>query len=254
MGHLPSKSFALHQEDKFSTPQATTPGCHSCLSSVASPRIHESIDEGRHDIENDPSTSGDERDQWDDKAVEADNEGGGPRGVNYEKSALLRPTKKRGRSATGTKLPLERRAKRRRLASPLSSDEEAETEPESDTSSYAPELCRTSTLRPSSSSSSSSSSSPLSIGRQREPSADDALEGANRRSKRRPLSRTAVVYQRQCWEGVIVQEREVKQGRGRPLKQYLVKWKKSWVYGASLKAPELLQNWRATKVSSKRKR
>lgn len=240
----PSRSSTLHRKNEFLTPQATTPRHHSCSSSTACPQIHESIYEGRHSIENDPSTSGDKRNQWDDKAAEADNEGRGLQEGNNEKSALLRPTKKRCRSAARKKLPLERHVKRHRYSSPLSCDEETETEPESDTSSYASELCRTSNLRPPSSSS-------LSIGREREPSADDALEGANRRSKR--LSRTAVVYEQQCWEGEIMQERDVRQERGRPRKQYLVRWKDSWVDGARLAAPELLRNWRETKMSSKRK-
>lgn len=67
----------------------------------------------------------------------------------------------------------------------------------------------------------------------------------------------AVVYEQQSWEGKIVDEREVKQGqgrgRGRPRKQYFIRWKPSWVDGGRLTAPELLQSWRKTKVSSKRR-
>lgn len=63
----------------------------------------------------------------------------------------------------------------------------------------------------------------------------------------------AVIYEQQSWEGKIVDEREAKQGRGRPRKQYLIQWNSSWVDDARLTAPELLQNWRRTKVSSKRR-
>ncbi len=58
-----------------------------------------------------------------------------------------------------------------------------------------------------------------------------------------------VIYEQKHWEGVIVDERDEKQGRGRPRKQYLVQWKSSWVDGAILAAPALLQQWRETKTS-----
>ncbi|KAL8696688.1 MAG: hypothetical protein Q9201_007534 [Fulgogasparrea decipioides] len=186
------------------------------------------------------------RARWDGKAAEADDAGGGLQGDNNEQSTLLRPTKKRCQSVGEKKLPVKRRVKRRRFSSPLSSDEETETGTEPDISSYPPaKLYRISNLR--------SSSSPLPVGRERAPKPDDALEGANGKSKRRPLSRTAVVYKQQCWEGEILQERDVKQERGRPRKQYLVRWEQSWVDGTSLTAPELLRDWREKKVSSKRK-
>lgn len=53
----------------------------------------------------------------------------------------------------------------------------------------------------------------------------------------------------QSWEGEIIKERDTKHGRGRPRKQYLVRWKPSWVDGARLTAPELLQNWKEKKAS-----
>lgn len=53
----------------------------------------------------------------------------------------------------------------------------------------------------------------------------------------------------QSWEGEITKERDTKHGRGRPRKQYLVRWKPSWVDGARLTAPELLQNWKEEKAS-----
>lgn len=49
--------------------------------------------------------------------------------------------------------------------------------------------------------------------------------------------------------GEIIQDRYIKQGRGRPRKQYLIQWKQSWVNNTCLAAPELLQSWREKKVS-----
>ncbi len=49
-----------------------------------------------------------------------------------------------------------------------------------------------------------------------------------------------IVYEQQSWEGEIIDERDMKQGRGRPRKQH-VRWKPSWVDGGPLTAP---QNWR----------
>ena len=220
------------------------PRRNSCVSSTACTQIHESIVEGRHDSGNDPS-SGDKSVSWDDKAAEAGDEGE-LQGDDNQKSTSLPFTEKRRRSAVGKKLP-SKRVKRRRFSSPISSSEETETGAESDTSSDAPaNLCRTSNLSP--------TSSPLSTRRGRELNPDDALKGANERSKRRSLSRTAVVYKQQCWEGEILQERDIKQERGRPRKQYLVRWKESWVDGARFTAPELLQNWREKKAPSKRRR
>ena len=59
----------------------------------------------------------------------------------------------------------------------------------------------------------------------------------------------AVIYEQQSWEGEIVGEKDVKQGRGRPRKQYLVRWKPSWVDGGRLTAPGLMQNWREKRAS-----
>ncbi len=65
---------------------------------------------------------------------------------------------------------------------------------------------------------------------------------ADEQSRRSP-TRTAVVYQQQSWEGVIMDEKYTKQGRGRPRKQYLIQWEPSWVDAAHLNAPELTRNW-----------
>lgn len=180
--------------------------------SRACSQVHESIDEGHLDIKKDHSTSEDKGAQWDDKAAQADNNGEGLKGDNDEKSALLHPIKKRCRSAVEKKLPLKRCVKRR-FSSPLSSDDGTETGPESDTGSYVPaKPCRTSNRQ--------SFSSPLSTGRERKPNSVDALESANGRLKRRPFSRTTVVDEQQCLKEEIVQRRDVRQGRGRPRKQY----------------------------------
>lgn len=55
-------------------------------------------------------------------------------------------------------------------------------------------------------------------------SKDDKMEFVNERQKRPSTSRTTVIYERQSWEGEFVGERDVRQGRGRPRKQYLVQW------------------------------
>ena len=236
----PSRSSTLHRKNELSLPHFPPPRRNSSLSSTASTQIHESIAEFRHDSWNDLSTSGDQK-------VQADDEGGVLQGNNNEKSALLRSTKKRRRSAGGKKLPLKRRFKRRRFSSPLSSSEESETGAESDTSSYAPaELCPTSNLPP------ASSPSSLSIGRKREANPDFRREGADGTCSQHSLSRAVVVYEQQRWEGEILQERDVRQERGRPRKQYLVRWKESWVDGVHLTAPALVQNWREKKALKSR--
>ena len=62
----------------------------------------------------------------------------------------------------------------------------------------------------------------------------------------------AVIYEQQSWKGKIVQERDMKQGHGRPRKQYLIQWESSWVDGCRLTAPELLQSWREKKALKSR--
>jgi hypothetical protein len=74
------------------------------------------------------------------------------------------------------------------------------------------------------------------------------MEFVNERQKRPSTSRTTVIYKRQSWEEKVVGERNVRQGRGRPRKQYLVQGKQSWVDGGRLTAPELLQNWKEKKA------
>ena len=79
-------------------------------------------------------------------------------------------------------------------------------------------------------------------------SGSDMMEFAGGRSDLRLPSRMTVIYEQQSWEGEIINERDVKQGRGRPRKQYLVRRNPSWVDGARLTASGLLQNWREKKT------
>lgn len=51
-------------------------------------------------------------------------------------------------------------------------------------------------------------------------------------------------------KGEIVGERDMKQGCGRPRKQYLVQW---WVDAGYLTAPELVENWKEKKASKCRR-
>ncbi len=153
----------------------------------------------------------------------------------------LRSTRKKPLPAQ-EKSCVKRRTKRRRFSSPLSSDEEAEIGDGSVISSYKSH--HVSDFRPS-----PSHSTDL----EGDTSDDSTRELPGGRSDRRLRARMAVIYERQSWEGEIVDERDVKQGRGRPRKQYLVRWKQSWVDGARLTAPELLQSWREKKASKLRR-
>ena len=64
----------------------------------------------------------------------------------------------------------------------------------------------------------------------------------------------AAIYEQQIWEGDIIDERGIKQGRGRgrPRKQYLVQWKSLWVDGGRLTAPGLMESWMEKKASKRR--
>jgi len=64
------------------------------------------------------------------------------------------------------------------------------------------------------------------------------------RSEGNVSNNNTVIYEQQIWEGEILNEREVKQGRGRPRKQYLIQWEPSWVEAGRLTAPELLRKWK----------
>ena len=58
-----------------------------------------------------------------------------------------------------------------------------------------------------------------------------------------PVTNRTVVFEQQRWKGGITGERHVRQGRGRPRKQYLIEWEPSWVDSARLAAPELIKDW-----------
>ncbi|MCJ1251374.1 hypothetical protein MMC30_008607 [Trapelia coarctata] len=78
----------------------------------------------------------------------------------------------------------------------------------------------------------------------------DVISPKLRRPNRCPASQAAVIYEQQKWEGKIIGERDVKQRRGRPRKQYLVQWEPFWVDCARLTAPELLQSWKKQKTGA----
>ena len=58
-----------------------------------------------------------------------------------------------------------------------------------------------------------------------------------------------VIYKRQSWKGKIIQEKEVKQGRGRPHKENLVQWEQSWIDRGCFTTPKMLQSWTERKAS-----
>ena len=240
---MPARSSILHRKNEISPLHITPLRCNSYLSSPAHTQIHESTADVRHDSGDDLSGSGDERAHWDDKASKVGDEREALQGDNDDMGALTRRTRKRYRSAAEKKFPWKRRIKRHRFSSPFPSDEGDETGSESDISSYAPvESYRMSNLA------SASSLLALSLGREREPKSKNKLESTDKMCRQHSLSRTAVVYEQQCWEGEILQERDIRQERGRPRKQYLVRWKESWVDGARLASPDLLRNWREKKA------
>lgn len=148
--------------------------------------------------------------------------------------SLLHPTKKRGRPAACEKSFRRRGMRRHRFSSPFSSDLEIETNEDSDYSNYTPSKAHN-ILKPRLASS-------RSIDLEKDTN-DDKIEFADERS------RMTVIFEQQSWEGEIIDERDSKQGRGRPRKQYLVRWKSSWVDGGRLIAPTLMQNWRKERVS-----
>ena len=185
-------------------------------------------DGGRREIEPGPSADNDNKEyQWDSKEAEAkdEEEGFGSNG-EQETTPLLYSTRKRSLSTAGEKSHARRRIKCCRFSSPLSSDEETETGAESDSSSYTPSKPH-------------HSSRPTGL----EDTSDTGKIGFAGGQ-----CRTAVIYKQQSWKGEIIKERNEKQGRGRPRKQHLTRWNPSWVDGAHLTAPELLQNWKEEKA------
>ncbi len=163
----------------------------------------------------------------------ADEEEGSGIDSEWNTPSRLHPPKKRSLCRASKKPCI----KRRRFSTRPSSDEEPETGDESDYSRCIPS--QTHHI--------SNPQLPSCLTSLRSDTSDDrAMDLAGGRS------RMAVIYEQQSWEGEIVQERHVKQGRGRPRKQYLIQWKQSWVDGGRLTAPELLQSWREKKASKNR--
>ena len=192
------------------------------------------------------SAGEDNEDQWDRQEAEAgdednkrereeDMEDDGERADSD--TSLLLFAKKMPLSFAKEKPRVKRRLKRRRFSSPLSSDEKSATGDESDISSYRssrPHHCSNSRL---------TSSHLIGFGGD----TSDKMESVGERS------RMAIIYEQQSWEGEIVDERDMKQGRGRLRKQYLVRWKSSWVDGGRLTAPGLVDNWKEKKASKRRR-
>lgn len=151
------------------------------------------------------------------------------------KTFLLSSTKKRGQSTAGERPPSQRCSKRRRFLSLLSPNDRMESDDESAISRCTPSKPYHISTPQLTSSCLSRSEGDVSNGK---------MELAGPQSNRCPIPKTTVIYERQSWAGQIIDGREVKQGRGRPRKQYLIRWEPSWVDGARLNAPELLQSWR----------
>lgn len=185
----------------------------------------------------DPSSDNNARGQQDDKEAKIANKEEGYSG-DGKRDILpyLHPTKKRSLCVVEKKPRKKSHTKHHHFLSRLYSDTEMGTGDESDISSYTPSKPRhMSKPRPTSSHLTSL---------QKDTSDDgvmDLLGGG---------SQMAVIYEQQSWKGKIVQERDVKQRRGRPYKQYLIQWEQSWVDGGRLTAPELLQSWREKKASN----
>lgn len=187
----------------------------------------------------DPSADDDTRGQQVDKEAEiADEEERFSGDSKRDILPYLHPTEKRSLCRVGEKPRKKRRTKRHLFSSRLYLDAETRTGDESDISSYTPSKpCYVSKPRPTSSHMTSLQGDTSDDG------VMDLVGGG---------SQMAVIYEQQSWKGEIVQERDVKQWRGRPRKQYLVQWEQSWVDGGRLTAPELLQSWREKKASKSR--
>jgi hypothetical protein len=219
-------------------------------------------DRGHKHIESAPvvgdEDKGDNKEEEDEEEEQQEKQGQGPANINIKKTEKVDLCsfkvndkndqnaktfssfpKERSQSSTQKDPFLKRRIKRRRFSSPASSNEETEIQDESTFSSCTP-------FKPYNISTTQSASSQAILAE--DASKDDKMEFVNERQKRPSTSRTTVIYERQSWEGEVVGERDVRQGRGRPRKQYLVQWKQSWVDGGRLTAPELLQNWKEKKA------
>ena len=61
------------------------------------------------------------------------------------------------------------------------------------------------------------------------------------------MTNKVVVFEQQRWKGRIIGEKHIKQGRGRPRKQYFIDWEPSWVDSGRLAAPGLIEEWEGKK-------
>ena len=229
---------SLPKRNKHSTSKPAPLHRNPIVSSKHDRPIYE-FEGGQHkSLTPDPSSDYDARGQQDDKEAEIDNEEEGYSG-NGKRDTLpdLHPTKKRSLCGVGEKPRKKRRTKRHLFSSRLYSDAETETGDESDISSYTP-------------------SKPYHISKPRPTSPLISLQGDASNNGVMDLvgggSQMAVIYEQQSWKGEIVQERDVKQGYGRPRKQYRIQWESSWVDGCRLTASVLLQSWREKKASKSR--
>lgn len=190
-------------------------------------------------------TSSTKEDSWDRETVKPGNEEDDivalPGSHERKETPLLRSKNKRPLSSAPIKSCVKRRNKHHRFSSPLPYDEETEeTGNESDISDYVPNNSYNTVNTPAPSRRSAgiadgmSDTEKLELGGQIEWS---------------PTSPTNIVYEQQKWEGKIIAEKAKRQRRGRPRKQYLVRWKSSWVDGSRLAAPGLVERWKEEKAS-----
>ena len=54
----------------------------------------------------------------------------------------------------------------------------------------------------------------------------------------------AVIYEQQSWAAEMVDEKEVRQGRGQLQRQHFVRWEPSWVDVGRLITPGLVDSWK----------
>ena len=126
-------------------------------------------------------------------------------------------TKKKPLSSAKEQCRVKRRVKRHRFSSPFTSDEDTLMGDEPYINSHT-------TSRPHHPSRSRPTSSDL-TGLEGDTCDHGKKEAVGKRS------RMVVIYEQQSWAGEIVNERSMKHGRGRPHKQYLVRWKPSHCAG-----------------------
>ena len=223
--------FTFNTSPSYVKNLLSTPGKKACRSR-----------DGDHiDIGPDPFAGEDREDRWDPNETEAGHEedkeetkGNGER-HDGDTPLLLSSTKKSPLFSAKKKGCVKRRVKHRRFSSPLSSNEDTAIGDESDISSYTSSRPH----RPSRPQPTSFNSTDLQ---------GDTCHDSKMKVVDEP-SHMAVIYEQQSWEREIVDERDMKQGRGRPRKQYLVRWKPSWVDGGHLAAHGLVENWREKKKS-----